>query len=95
MPHPPPAEMNPLLRSTLSPLLRQFPAAMRVDLDLAVDLPLVTDPDSFCQLVRSLVQEALKQMPEGGELTITGCRVGNGWDLEIADTGPAAEARPQ
>ncbi len=95
MTHPPPACVEPLLRSTLAPLLRQFPHPIRVEIDLSDDLPTVTTPDVFCDLVRSLVHEALDQMPHGGELTLTGCCTAEGWDLEIADTGAAAETRPQ
>ncbi len=88
MTHPPPACVEPLLRSTLAPLLRQFPHPIRVEIDLSDDLPTVTTPDVFCDLVRSLVHEALDQMPHGGELTLTGCCTAEGWDLEIADTVP-------
>ncbi len=95
MSHLPPARVEPLVRSTVAPLLRQGHSALRVEYDLATDLPLIEDAEAFCRLLRNLVQEAILQMPRGGDLTITACRSKQGWDLEVADTGSPAETRTQ
>jgi hypothetical protein len=44
-------------------------------------------------LVRTLVDQALSEMPEGGDLTITACETAQGVELEFADTGGDIENR--
>jgi signal transduction histidine kinase len=84
-----------IIQQAIEPILRKHPADIRLDVDLAGNLPEIDQPEPLSILVRHLVRDALELMPEGGELSILGCRAPGGWDLEIADTGPPADNRPQ
>jgi len=44
-------------------------------------------------LIETLVTDSLREMPRGGELSVSGCQTANGVELEIADTGSDAENR--
>lgn len=82
-----------LVECVISPLLREHPAPICFELDMPIDLMTTADPGRLSDLVASLVRESLTQMPEGGELTVTGCRTAHGVELEIADTGSDVESR--
>jgi two-component system sensor histidine kinase PilS (NtrC family) len=59
-------------------------------LELRLDPPsarLVADPDGVSQIFWNLARNALKAMPEGGELTVCGRARGGVYELEVADTG--------
>jgi two-component system sensor histidine kinase PilS (NtrC family) len=59
-------------------------------LELRLDPPssrLVADPDGVSQIFWNLARNALKAMPEGGELTVSGRVRGGVYELEVADTG--------
>jgi two-component system sensor histidine kinase PilS (NtrC family) len=47
----------------------------------------VADPDGVSQIFWNLARNALKAMPEGGELTVSGRVRGGVYELEVADTG--------
>lgn len=82
-----------LVECVISPLLREHPAPICFELDMPVDLMTTADRGRLGDLVTSLVRESLEQMPDGGELTVTGCQTGHGVELEIADTGSDVESR--
>lgn len=76
-----------------SQLLRRQSAAICLEVDIDFELRLPTDSASFCQLIESLVRQAIIEMPDGGEMTITGCETPTGIEIEIADTGSDVEQR--
>ncbi|TWT93084.1 histidine kinase [Neorhodopirellula pilleata] len=76
-----------IVESVASNVLRQHAAAICLEVDIDFSLRLPTDSASFCQLIESLVRQAINEMPEGGEMTITGCQTPTGIEIEIADTG--------
>ncbi|MEM9589666.1 MAG: ATPase, partial [Planctomycetota bacterium] len=45
------------------------------------------------ELLRTLVNQALNVMPDGGDLTVTGWTAGDHVELELADTGVDIENR--
>ena len=82
-----------LVECVVSPLLRKHPAPIVFELTIALDLMTTAHRGHLSQLVESLVSDSLREMPEGGELTVSGCQTANGVELEIADTGSDAEHR--
>lgn len=82
-----------LVECAISPLLREHPAPICFELDMPIDLMTTADPRRLSDLVTSLVRESLDQMPDGGELAVTGCQTAHGVELEIADTGSDVEYR--
>lgn len=82
-----------LVECVASPLLRQHPARVYFELNIDMDLMTTASRDHLRTLVESLITDSLREMPEGGELTISGCQTANGVELEIADTGSDAEHR--
>jgi two-component system sensor histidine kinase PilS (NtrC family) len=59
-------------------------------LHLRVDPPslrLEADPDGVSQIFWNLAKNALKAMPRGGDLTVTGRPTGKFYEIEIQDTG--------
>lgn len=59
-------------------------------LELRLDSPsahLVGDPDGVSQIFWNLARNALKAMPEGGELEIAGALADGGYEIEFADSG--------
>jgi hypothetical protein len=76
-----------LVESITAPLLIHHagPVCLELDIDTSLDVP--ADPARTVLLVRTLVDQALSEMPEGGDLTITACETAQGFELEFADTG--------
>lgn len=88
-----PTSVAVLVECVISPLLREHPAPICFELNVPIDLMTTADRAKLSELVYQLVQESLKQMSEGGELTVTGCQTSHGVELEIADTGSDVESR--
>lgn len=82
-----------LVECVVSPLLRQHPAPILFELNVDTRLMTTANREHLTNLVETLVNDSLRQMPEGGELTVSGCQTANGVELEIADTGSDAEHR--
>jgi len=76
-----------LIESVVAPLFIEHSAAvcLEMDIDTAIEVP--ADANRTADLIRSLAQQALSEMPEGGDLTITACQTARGLELELADTG--------
>jgi len=71
---------------SLSPQLTA--QSIQTEIDIPVDTTVDADPDMLRRGVLNLVLNALDVMPGGGDLTICGCLGKDGFELEIADTGP-------
>ncbi len=82
-----------LVECAVSPLLRQHPAAICFELNVDINLQTTANREHLTRLIESLVSDSLCEMPDGGELTVSGCKTANGVELEIADTGSDAEYR--
>ncbi|MEO1616346.1 MAG: ATPase [Planctomycetota bacterium] len=76
-----------LVESVTAPLLIEHPAPVCLESDVESDLEVPGDAAQTAELIRSLTQQALDSMPDGGDLTVTACRVGDRMELEIADNG--------
>ncbi len=64
-----------------------------LEMDVDVNLMVPGEPGPTIDLVRALVGQALVEMPEGGDLTLTAIETPRGIELEIADTGSDVENR--
>jgi signal transduction histidine kinase len=63
--------------------------AIRVQVEEEDDLPpLVGDPDGIGQVVTNVVQNAVAYTADGGEITVSLRRDGDGVQCEIVNTGP-------
>ncbi|TWT75355.1 histidine kinase [Allorhodopirellula solitaria] len=82
-----------VVESVASHLLMKHPAPICLEVDMDMDLRVNVDSTSLSQLIDSLVRQALVEMPDGGELTITACETPTDVELEIADTGSDVETR--
>jgi hypothetical protein len=84
-----------LVESVTAPLLiaHSAPICLEIDIDIALQVP--ADPERTVDLVQTLVGQAIKEMPDGGDLYITACESANGLELEVADTGRDIDQRPQ
>jgi hypothetical protein len=76
-----------LVESVTAPLLVQHTAPVCLELDVDTSLEVPADPAGTVLLIRTLVGQALTEMPQGGDLTITACETARGLELELADTG--------
>ncbi len=83
-----------LVESVTAKLLIEHSAAVCLEVDIDTSLRIPADPSGTVDLIGALVKQSLAEMPEGGELTITGCETDRGVELEFADTGDRVESRP-
>jgi signal transduction histidine kinase len=76
-----------LVESVTAPLLIEHsaPICLEIDIDTSLDVP--ADPVRTVELLRTLVGQALAEMPDGGDLSIAACETSRGVELELADTG--------
>jgi hypothetical protein len=88
-----PSSLAVLVECAVSPLLRQHSAPILFELNIDIDLMTTASREHLTRLIESLITDSLREMPEGGELTVSGCQTANGVELEIADTGSDAEHR--
>ena len=84
-----------LVESVAGPLLMQHSAPVALEMDIPGDLDVPADPVRTADLVRTLVNQALDEMPDGGDLTVAACESPKGIELEIADTGGDIQQRAQ
>lgn len=76
-----------LVESVAGPLLMRHPAPVALEMDVNVDLAVPADAVRTAELIRTLVNQAIDEMPAGGDLVITACETPQGVELEMADTG--------
>lgn len=84
-----------LVESVAGPLLMRHaaPIALEMDIDGALSVP--ADAVRTADLIRTLVNQAIDEMPDGGDLTVTACQTARGIELEVADTGGDIQQRAQ
>jgi two-component system, NtrC family, sensor kinase len=81
-----PFAVEPCLREVLE--LNPLSEPIRVTLDCPPDLPAaLADADQLRIVFGNLVRNAREAMPRGGELRLSGRPVGDGVEVEVADTG--------
>ena len=84
-----------LVESVTAPLLIEHEAGICLELDIDTSFGVPADSERMVDLLQALVNQALAEMPEGGDLTITACETAQGLELELADTGCDIENRLQ
>ncbi len=84
-----------LVESVAGPLLMRHAARIALEMDIDIELPVPADAVRTADLIRTLVKQAIDEMPAGGDLTVTACNTQNGIELEMADTGSDIEQRAQ
>jgi len=82
-----------LVESVTAPLLIQHTSPVCLEIDIDTELGVPADPAGTVLLIRTLVGQALSEMPEGGDLNIMACESVRGVELELADTGGDIENR--
>ncbi|TWU50894.1 hypothetical protein Poly51_41870 [Rubripirellula tenax] len=82
-----------LVESVTVPLLIKHagPVCLELDIDVSVRVP--ADAGRIVDVVQSLVGQALAEMSDGGDLTITACETADSVELEFADTGRDVDRR--
>jgi hypothetical protein len=83
-----------LVESVAASLLIEHAGAVCLEVDIDGSMGIPADPTRTVDLISVLVKQALAQMPDGGELSITACETAATVELELADTGARVEARP-
>jgi len=79
-----------LLSNNFELLRNSDEVSPRHRLTVALEPPsasLVADPDQVSQIFWNLARNALRAMPDGGELAVSGRLVGDRYRLQVADTG--------
>lgn len=84
-----------LVESVIAPLLIEHASPVCLELDVDTSLLTPADASKTAELLQLLVTQALHEMPNGGDLTVTGCQTATGIELELADTGRSVEEREQ
>lgn len=87
-----------LIDSAIKPLIDKViaevePLAMAKDIGLKVDIPkelpiLKMDAERILQVLRNLIGNAIKFLPQGGHVTISAQPVDGGIKVSVTDTGP-------
>ncbi|MFZ6026646.1 MAG: sensor histidine kinase [Chloroflexota bacterium] len=66
---------------------------IELDLDIPADLPgILADADRIGQVLRNLLENALRFTPAGGRVSLSVRKVGNGLQLRLQDSGPGIAA---
>lgn len=85
-----------LVKEVTDSLAPQLDAqAVEVEIDVPPNTLLWADREMIRRAVLNLVLNALDVMPQGGELVVTGCEGEDGFELEIADSGPGLDEDQQ
>lgn len=82
-----------LVESVTAPLLIEHAAPICLEIDIDISLEVPADPARTVELLRTLVGQALAEMPTHGDLSITACETSRGVELEMADTGCDVQER--
>jgi signal transduction histidine kinase len=88
-PHPTQFLVSELIEELAESLAPQFDAqAVDIELDIPPNTLLWADREMIRRAVLNLMLNALDVMPQGGDLLVTACEGFEGFELEIADSGP-------
>ncbi len=82
-----------LVESVIAPMLMDHPAPVCLDMEVDSAIEVPTDPVVTAELIRALTRQALEEMADGGDLTVTACETPSGVELEMADTGVDTQDR--
>jgi len=82
-----------LVESVAGPLLMQHAAPIALEMDINANVAVPADAVRTAELIRTLVIQAIDEMPDGGDLTVTVCEMPQCIELEVADTGSDIEYR--
>ena len=85
------------LRSLLRDVAREAigEAPVRLEVDVPADASFPVAPQRLAELVAAMVRGALDCLPSSGEITLTYWQAGDSCEIEVADNGPAIDARPR
>ncbi len=87
-----PVEISLLLNEVVESLAPQLEAqGIVTHIDADPHLQIIADRDMLRRAVLNLTLNSLDVMPEGGELVITACRIRDGLEIEVADSGPGIQ----
>ena len=84
-----------LVEAVAAPMLVRHSAPVCLELDVDASLGIPADPQQTADLIRSLVNQALSEIPDGGDLMVTSCHSSGNIELEIADSGCDIQDRSQ
>jgi signal transduction histidine kinase len=84
-----PSNLRKIVDEVLAPNVKSYgESGVAVAIDFDENLPLIAvDPAKIKQVILNLCKNAVEAMPNGGVLTLTGCRAGDHIVLEVSDTG--------
>jgi signal transduction histidine kinase len=82
-----------LVESVIAPLLIQHASPVCLELDIDTRLEVPADSGKTVELLRTLVGQSLREMPDGGDLYVSACRTPTGIEVELSDTGPDVSRR--
>ena len=82
-----------LVESVIAARLMEHSAAVCLEAEIDPELEVPCDPERTVDLIRTLVNQSLEQMSDGGELTVTAFQGAGTVELELADTGGSLETR--
>jgi hypothetical protein len=83
-----------LVETVIGPLLIEHDAPVCLELDVPTTIPVPADPNHTAELLKTLVNQSLGQMNDGGDLMIMACETPGGIEMEVADTGADVQSRP-
>lgn len=88
--------IDALVSEVLESLAPQLDAqAVDVEVDVPPSTPLCADREMMRRAILNLMLNSLDVMPHGGELVITACDGLEGFEIEVADSGPGVREEDQ
>lgn len=82
-----------LVETVVGPMLIQHEVPICLELDIDTSMGVPEEVSKTVDLLQALVNQALEEMPSGGDLNVTAFDSPTGIELEIADTGCDIEQR--
>ncbi|HET7479931.1 MAG TPA: HAMP domain-containing sensor histidine kinase [Rubrobacteraceae bacterium] len=73
-------------------LTRAANESVRMEVEVPDRLPARGDSDRTAQILTALLDNAMRYTPEGGTITVSGRRLGDGVEASVSDTGPGVPA---
>lgn len=92
LPQPSHFDVGNLVQEVTDSISPQLEAqAVQIELDVPPNSIIQADREMLRRAVLNLLLNSLDAMQEGGDLVITACETFDGFDLEIADSGPGID----